>query len=79
METAATNAAPDITGLTASAVKSCQCSNGTTVNCGGGTCSSGPVRTYVQVTVTAPCSALFSYSQLPFTGKVSSTASMRAQ
>jgi Flp pilus assembly protein TadG len=79
MQTAAINAAPDIVGLTATAVKSCQCSNGTVVNCAGGTCSSGPVRTYVQVTVRAATTAIFSYSQLPFSGAINAQASMRAQ
>jgi Flp pilus assembly protein TadG len=79
IQTAAINAAPDITGLTATAAKVCQCSNGTVVNCSGGTCPSGPVRIYVQVTAKATCSVLFNYSQLPFSGAVISTASMRAQ
>ena len=79
MQSAAINAAPDINGLTVTAVKVCQCSDGSTVNCSGGTCTTGPVRIYAQVTVQATCSAIFSYSQLPFTGAVVSKASMRAQ
>jgi Flp pilus assembly protein TadG len=79
IETAALNAAPDIAGLTVTAVKTCQCSGGTVVNCSGGTCSSGPVRTYVQVTARTTVNPLFSYSRLTFTGAVVSTASMRAQ
>jgi Flp pilus assembly protein TadG len=79
MQTAAVNAAPDITGLTATGAKVCQCSDGSTINCSGGTCSTGPVRVYAQVTVQATCTAIFSYSQLPFTGAVSAKASMRAQ
>jgi Flp pilus assembly protein TadG len=79
MQTAAINAAPDVTGLTATAAKTCQCSNGTTVSCSGGTCATGPVRTYVTVTVQATDSSIFSYTQLPFTGAVNAQASMRAQ
>jgi Flp pilus assembly protein TadG len=79
MQSAAINAAPDINGLTVTAVKVCQCSDGSTVNCSGGTCTTGPVRIYAQVTVQATCSAIFSYLQLPFTGVVVSKASMRAQ
>jgi len=78
MQSAALNAAPDITGLTATAAKVCQCSDGSTINCSG-TCASGPVQVYVQVTAQATCSAIFSYAPLPFGGVVVSTASMRAQ
>jgi Flp pilus assembly protein TadG len=79
MQVAALNAAPDITGATATAGKTCQCSDGTTVNCSSGTCATGPVRTYVKVTVQTTVSSIFSYSQLPFSGVVSAQASMRAQ
>jgi len=79
MQTAALNAAPDIPGLTASAAKVCSCSNGSTVNCSGGTCPSGPVRTYVQVTVRTTVSPLFSYPRLGYTGAVVATTTMRAQ
>jgi Flp pilus assembly protein TadG len=79
VETAALNAAPDIDGITASAAQVCKCSSGTTVNCSGGTCPSGPVRTYVQVTVKTTVSAIFSYPQLGYTGAVVAMATMRAQ
>lgn len=79
MQAAALNAAPDIPGLTASAAKVCSCSNGSTVNCSGGTCPSGPVRTYVQVTVRTTMSPLFSYPWLGYTGAVVATTTMRAQ
>jgi Flp pilus assembly protein TadG len=79
IQTAALNAAPDISGLTASAAKVCSCSNGNTVNCSGGTCPSGPVRTYVQVTVKTTVSAMFTYPQLGYTGAVKAMATMRAQ
>ena len=79
MQSAALNAAPDITGLTATASKFCACSNGNTVNCSGGTCPSGPVRTYVQVTAQTTVSPMFSYPQLGYTGAVVATATMRAQ
>ena len=79
MQTAAANAAPDINGLQTSAAKVCKCSDGTTVNCAGGTCSTGPVRTYVQVAAWVNFTPIFSYSQVPFGGSVLSTVSMRAQ
>jgi Flp pilus assembly protein TadG len=79
IQAAAVNAAPDIPGLTATAAKVCQCSNGSTINCSGGTCPSGPVRTYVQVTVKTTVNPLFSYPNLGYTGAVVATATMRAQ
>jgi len=79
IQTAALNAAPDINHIAASAAQVCKCSNGNTVNCSGGTCPSGPVRTYVQVTVKTTVSAIFSYPKLGFTGAVVSMATMRAQ
>ena len=79
MQNAAVNAAPDIGGVTATASKVCKCSDGSTVNCTGGTCTTGGVRVYAQVTVRATVSAIFSYSQLPYSGAVSTTACMRAQ
>jgi Flp pilus assembly protein TadG len=79
IQTAALNAAPDIPGLSASAARVCQCSNGSTVNCSGGTCPSGPVRTYAQVTCKATVNALFTYPKLGYTGAVIATATMRAQ
>jgi Flp pilus assembly protein TadG len=79
MQTAALNAAPDIKGLTATAAKVCRCSDGTAVNCGTGSCATGSVRTYVQVTASTTLTPIFSYSQLPFSGAVATTATMRAQ
>lgn len=79
IQTAALNAAPDLTGLTATAVKTCQCSNGTVVNCSGGTCSTGGVRIYVQVTAKVTLAPLFSFPQVPYTGAITSVATMRAQ
>jgi Flp pilus assembly protein TadG len=79
MQSAALNAAPDINHISASAAQVCKCSNGSTVNCSGGTCPSGPVRTYAQVTVKTTVSPIFSYPSLGFTGAVVATATLRAQ
>jgi hypothetical protein len=49
------------------------------VNCAGGSCSSGPVRVYAQVTASTTATPIFSYSLVPFAGAVSTTVSMRAQ
>jgi Flp pilus assembly protein TadG len=79
VESIAVAAAPDIAGLSATAAEVCQCSSGSTVNCSGVTCPSGPVRTYVQVTVKTTVSAIFSYPSLGFKGGVIATATMRVQ
>ena len=79
IQAAALAAAPGVTGLTATAATTCQCADGSVVNCSGGNCSSGVVRMYVQVTAKATVTAPFSYPQLPFGGAVIATATMRAQ
>jgi Flp pilus assembly protein TadG len=79
MQATALNAAPDIANATATATKVCKCSDGSTITCGTGSCVTGVARVYVQVTVQATNTPLFSYSQLPFLGKVGATATMRAQ
>ena len=78
IQTAAASAAPDVTNLTATASKSCNCSGGAAVACNS-TCPNGSVRVYVQVTVQATSSPIFSYTPLLYNGRVSATASMRAQ
>jgi hypothetical protein len=79
MQNAALNAAPDVPGLAATAVKVCLCSDSAAVSCTGGSCSSGPVRVYAQVTASATAAPLINYSLVPFAGAVSKTVSMRAQ
>jgi len=74
----ALTAAPDVVGLTVTAVKVCQCSDGTTVNCGS-SCTSGSVRIYSKVTASTAATPIFSYSLVPFSGTISTTISMRAQ
>jgi Flp pilus assembly protein TadG len=78
IRSAAIDSAPSLTGLTVTSARSCQCSGGAVVSCGG-SCSGGTVQTYVQVTVTATSSAIFGYAGLPFTGNVTGRAIMRAQ
>ncbi len=79
MQNAVLNAAPDVPGLKATSAKVCKCSDGSTTSCGGGSCSSGPVRVYAQVTASATAMPLINYPLVPFTGAVSTTVSMRAQ
>lgn len=78
MQTAAINAAPDIDGVTATAVKSCQCTDGTAVSCTA-SCTGGKMLVYVKVTASVTCTPVFSYPGLGYTGTTSSSASMRAQ
>lgn len=78
MESAALNSAPGISGMTATAVRSCQCSGGSPVSCGG-SCTGGKIMIYVQVTTQATAHTVFNYSRLPFSGTVMSKATMRAQ
>ncbi len=76
IQAAALNAAPGITGLSATAVESCQCSGGA-ASCTG-SCAGG-LRIYVQVTAHATAPTVFRYSGLPYSGAVAATATMRAQ
>lgn len=78
MQTAALNAAPDIVGMTATAVKSCQCPGGASVSCSG-SCTGGKMLVYVKVTAQTTCTMVFSYPGLGYSGSTSSSASMRAQ
>lgn len=78
MRAAALAAAPGINGMSASAVKTCQCSDGSSVSCAG-SCASGSVEIYVKVTTQATAVTVFHYAGLPFSGAVASTAVMRAR
>ena len=78
IQNAALQAASDVTGLTATPVRTCQCSNGASINCGG-SCPSGKVQMYIQVIAQATCPFLFSYPGVPFSGNVSTVAYMRVQ
>jgi hypothetical protein len=78
MQSAAVNAAPQLTGVTATAVRSCQCSDGSAVSCSG-SCAGGRMLIYVNVTARASSSAIWSYPGLPFSGDTTATAKMRVQ
>jgi len=78
MQTAALNAAPGVTGMTATASRSCKCTDGTAVSCSG-SCSDGKLLVYVQVTTQAAAHTIFNYSALNFSSQVTGQASMRAQ
>ena len=67
-----------INGMTASATRSCKCPGGIAVDCGG-SCPTGTMAVYVEVTTRATAHTIFNYSRLPFSGLVSARATMRAQ
>jgi Flp pilus assembly protein TadG len=77
IQTAAVNDAVNITSLTATASEFCQCDSGSTVNCTTGTCSSGAVRTYVQVVTSVPFNTIGTYSWIPKPFTVSAKAVLR--
>ncbi len=78
MQNAAVNSMPNLSGLTATASRSCQCSGGSSVSCTG-SCSNGKMMIYVQVTAKATARTVFNYSRLAYSNLASSTVSMRAQ
>jgi len=78
MQAAALNAAPGVSGMTATATRSCKCSDGSAVTCGS-TCASGKMMVYVQVTTEVAAHTVFDYSALNISNAVRATASMRAQ
>jgi Flp pilus assembly protein TadG len=78
MQNAALNAAPGVTGMTASATRSCSCSGGSAVSCSG-SCGSGKMLMYVRVTTHATANTLFHYSALNFSGMAASQATVRVQ
>jgi len=78
MEAAALNSAPGVSGMTAAATRSCVCGDGSPVDCSG-SCASGSMLVYVQVTTQAAARTVFHYSGLNFSNLVTAQATMRAQ
>ena len=79
MQTAASNDAADITGVTATAQSYCECSDGTRVDCLTGTCGGASPPVYVQVTVQKTFTTLVDYPGIPHNTALSRTAIMRVQ
>jgi len=77
MQTAATNDAPDVAGLTATASQFCTCSDGTSTACGSGGCSSK--RTYVKVVTNATFTTLGTYPLIPNSIPISAKVSIRVK
>jgi hypothetical protein len=78
VQAAAANAAPNLTGMVVTPVQVCRCSNGSAVSCSG-SCASGGVAMYVEVTARATAPNAFQYAGLPYTGAVSAKAVMRTR
>jgi Flp pilus assembly protein TadG len=78
IQAAATNAAPNLAGMVVTPLQVCRCANGSAVSCAG-SCASGPVEMYVEVTARATAPHLFRYPGLPYSGAVAATAVMRAR
>ncbi len=80
MQQAALADAQDLTGVSAAAVRFCECSDGTSVNCSGGTCGAlGAARIYVRVTVTKTFAMTTTFPGLPHLIVLQQVATMRAQ
>ena len=90
MRQAAADAAGDVSGVTVTACRFCQCPDGTPSNCGCGTdtCTLGCLsncmstdapRVFVSVTVDKVFTPLFPYPGLPRTTDVNRQAIMRVQ
>ena len=77
MQNAATNDAPNVSGLTATASRFCTCPDNTATTCGSGGCAGK--RTYVKVVTNATYSTLGSYLLIPSSVALSAQVSMRAK
>ena len=74
---AALNDAQDLTGVTVTSQRICQCSGGSQVDCATTSCS--PLRYYVSVTATKTFQTLIPYPGIPASTDVTAVAKMRAQ
>jgi Flp pilus assembly protein TadG len=70
----------NLTGMTANATYSCQCSNGSSTNCNSNTCTSGThVEEYVTVTTSYTMNSLFKYPGIPQSYTLSGYDTMRVR
>lgn len=77
MEQAALNDV-NLTGMTANATYSCQCSNGSSTSCTANTCASAQhLEEYVTVTTSYSMSSLFRYPGIPQSYTLTGNATMR--
>jgi Flp pilus assembly protein TadG len=81
MQTVATDNAPDVTGISATAVYGCECSDGTggSASCGTPpTCTGTTEVYYVQVTTSASYSPLLPWSRFASPSTLTATVKMRS-
>jgi Flp pilus assembly protein TadG len=76
MKLAATQSAPDVKGMTATATRTCTCANGTASTCLAGDCSHSRLIEYVQVKTTAAVDPLIYVPGLPKSYSIQSQATM---
>ncbi|HEV2425932.1 MAG TPA: TadE/TadG family type IV pilus assembly protein [Terriglobia bacterium] len=68
----------NLTGMTATASYSCQCSNGSSTSCTSNTCTSSEhLEEYVTVTTSYTMNSLFKYPGIPQSFNLSGSATMR--
>jgi len=80
MQSAATNAATSIGGLTATATSFCTCgAGGSTVSCGSSCSGYGTPAMYVQVKTQATFKSLAAFPGLPHTIPLAATSTLRVQ
>lgn len=77
IQTAATQDAPNVSGLSATSSYFCQCSNGGTSTCAVTDCSTSRIVTYVQVNTTATVNPLIYVPGLPHSYTLTGKAVMR--
>jgi Flp pilus assembly protein TadG len=77
MQLAATQDAPNVSGMTATASHSCVCADGTTSTCAASDCASSRVIVSVQVNTSAAVDPLFYVPGLPKSYTVTGKATMR--
>jgi hypothetical protein len=79
VQTAATQDAPDVSGISATATYFCQCANGGTSTCAVTDCSTSRIIEYVRVTTSATAKPLVTLPLLPKTYALSGMAVMRVE
>jgi Flp pilus assembly protein TadG len=77
MRTAATQEAPDVSGMSASASHFCKCSDGTASTCAVSDCSTSRIIEYVKVTTTASFDPKIYVPGLPKSYTLNGSAIMR--
>ena len=79
MQTAATQDAPDVSGIAATASYFCQCSNGGTSTCAATDCSTSRIVYYAQVNTSATVKPLINLPLLPKSYALIGKAIMRVE